>query len=265
MIPGLEDTNFQMLVRMRRPFLYALGTGLLAVVIVITAIIPQINQTYELYSEWQSEKPKLEKLRAKLADIDAVTVSPEFAQVQLVDQTLPSKKPLLEVLTSLNSVTLQSGARVSDFEISPGIVATDAASLEEAQKLRSSTQGPYDALTLELEIEGGFNQLEQFMYLVERVAPFTTISELELNTNSAQISELDESFDTFTATLQTDTYYFTQPISVTVEQALPRISSEDQLVLSELASFTNNDVPAQLEIIGGGLEDLFGVEGLEFE
>lgn len=265
MIPGLENTNFQMMIRMRRPFLYALGVGMLSAVIVIVAVIPQITETVSLFSEWQGEKPKLEKLQNKLQEIDQVTVSPEFTQIELVEAALPSKKPLLEVLTSLNSVTLQSGARVTDFEISPGLVATDAASLEEARKRSSVSAGKYDSLALELEISGGFKQLGEFMYLLERVSPFTTISELELNTNSSQIAELEDSFDVFTATLLTNTYYFTQPIKVTIEQPLPKIAVTDQAVLQELASFTNTIVPAQNEIIGGGLEDLFGVKGLEFE
>lgn len=245
----------------RKAFIIAIGLGLVAFVLVSAVVIPQFQQALELYEDLEREQPKLEKLEQKLAELENIEVSPEFAQIEVVEEALPSKKPLLELMVALNTVSQETGAIVQEFELSPGLVATDSTQSE----ARSSVN--YDELTLDLTIEGTFAQIQDFLLKVEEVAPFTTIVSMEignqLNTNSAEFAQQVEVDPTFEAVLSTETYFFTQSITSRVDTPLPKISQRERDVLNFLASFRPSDLEDQNEIRGGGLQDLFQVGTLE--
>ncbi len=65
------------------------------------------------------------------------------------------------------------------------------------------------------------------------------------------------------ATLETRTYFFTQSIKAAVEAPLAKLTPEDQIVLSELDSFSAIELPLQTQI-EGGVDDLFQVKPLQF-
>lgn len=249
-----EDFNLRIFLATRQQFVLSLVLGFVGVCLVLFAIIPWTQQAYGFFQEWNNEKPTLQKLQAKLQQLQSLEYTPEYSQVGMVSEALPSKKPLLELLTSLNSVSSQTTVSIDSFEISPGLIATDAASLEQVVK----SSGPYDKLTLALKLTGTFESIQEFMVQLERISPFTTITSLDLSDPKPALDgTLFQS-----AELTTETYYFTQPIRVTVDAPLPQLSATDRTVLTALEEFSVTTIPLQTEIRGGGLDDLFGVKGL---
>jgi hypothetical protein len=226
-------------------------------VLISSVVVPQFQQGLDLYNDLQAEKPKLEKLEQKLAELENIAVSPEFAQVEVVEKALPSRKPLLELMVALGSVSQETGTIVKDFELSPGLVASDST------LLTNTTSANYDQLSLDLTIEGTFAQIQDFLLKVEEVSPFTTIVSMEignqLNTNAEEFNQQIEEDPTFEAVLTTETYFFTQPISARIDSPLPKIDQREMDVLNFLASFKPTNLEEQNEIKGGGLEDLFQV------
>lgn len=241
----------------RKALVVSVLLGLVGLVLVSAVVIPQFQQGFDLYGDLQAEKPKLEKLEQKLAELENIEISPEFAQIEVVEEALPSRKPLLELMMALSTVSQDTGTVVKDFELSPGLVASDSTQSE------SSSKTSYDQLSLDLTIEGTFAQIQDFLLKVEEVAPFTTIVSMEIgnqiNTNAEDFSQQVEEDPTFEAVLTTETYFFTQPITARIDTPLPKIAQRELDVLGFLAAFRPTDLEEQREIRGGGLQDLFQV------
>ncbi|MDA1079772.1 MAG: hypothetical protein O2840_03765 [bacterium] len=254
-----QSFNLQLFIHLRQKLVIAIGVGLAAVLVVFLLGVPQVQKIFETQAQLQKETTRLNKLKQKLSELESVTFEPAFGQVEFISETLPSKKPLLELFTSLYAVTQKSGVIIDDFSINPGLVATDSAALAAASQ---SKKDGYDTLELTLSVSGSFDQLQQFILLTETVTPFTTITSFALNASFGETT-IDEK-DTFSAELITKTFFFTQPISVSLEQALPKLVEQDYIVLSELSGYERIELPEQSTILGGGSEDFFQVEGFTF-
>lgn len=256
---GKKEINWEIFFRTRQYLLYTIGLGLLSVGLVLLAAIPQFQQAVDLRSEYQQEEPKLSKLKQKLASLESVRFTPEFAQVDVVNQALPSKKPLLELMVSLSNIAIETGATIESFEISPGIVASDAAEVQ-ANSKRVANQGAVDTLDVTMSVTGSDTAVQSFIREVEQMAPFTTITQLSLTSLLSNSSEAQRE-----ALLSTSTFFFTKSVKATVEAPLPQLSAPEQAVLASLSELVPSQLPEQTEITGGGLEDLFGVDPLLFE
>lgn len=248
----LDSSAIKILFSTRKILVLAVMLGLVGLILVSSVIVPQFQQTMDLYKDMQREEPKLEKLQQKLAALEQVQFSPEYAQIEVVEEALPSKKPLLELMVSLNSVSQETGVVVTDFQLSPGLVASDSTQV--------ASKAAYDQLKLDLNVEGTFDQIQDFLLRVEQASPFSTITLMnignQINTNSAEfIAEGEDAV--FQAELQTETYFFTQPIEARVEAPLPTLAQKELDVLAALAAFRPTDLEEQTEIRGGGLQDLF--------
>lgn len=243
----------------------AVGIGLSAVSagLVLFAIIPQFQEILGLNSQLTNEKPKLERLQRKLVELDNIQFSPEFSQRAIVDAALPSKKPLLELLTSLHTISEADSVSIDDFSLSPGLVATSEAEIVADANRRANAEG-VDTIDVEMTVTGTFANVSKFLINLEKISPFTTITQLGLSSRNSG-DDFDEQASDMQAKITIQSYFFTQSIAASVEAPLPTLNALEQNVLSDLADFSNVDLPEQLEITGGGLEDLFGVDPLEFE
>jgi len=260
-----KDFNVEIFVRMRRNLIYTVGMVLFSLGMVFFAVIPQFKQALELRSEMEAEKPKLEKLKQKLVALENIRFAPEFAQADLVNQALPSKKPLLDLMVSLNDISVTSGAVIESFELSPGMIASDAAVAQlDSRNVRN--QGDVDTLDVGMSVIGTDEAVQMFISELEKIAPFTTITQMSLNSlliPGEQVPAGQE--DNRKAELSTSTFFFTKPIAAAVEAPLPVIDTPDQVILNALAQLIPSELPEQTSISGGGLEDLFGVDPLLFE
>ncbi len=257
-----KPVNLKVFIATRQFFLTTAALVLTILVLLLAAIIPQINASWNLYNQMQAEKPKLEKLKSKLVELQNVQFAPEYAQKATVEQALPSYKPLIELLGSLNSVASTTGVSIDHFEINPGEIATSAASV--AKKASKKSGGPenVDYMDLEIKVSGTFEQVTNFLVSVEKVSPFTSILTMSFGDANSESEEVvaDRQLE---ATLETRTYFFTQSVKATVEAPLPKLTAEDQTVLSELNVFSAIEIPVQNNI-QGGVEDLFQVDPLQF-
>ncbi|MFH2118483.1 MAG: GspMb/PilO family protein, partial [Candidatus Paceibacterota bacterium] len=193
----------------------------------------------------------------KAQELEQLKFSPEFAQAEQINRVLPSHKPLLELLNNLNSVAGETKVSITDFEISPGEIASDSTQAKEAGSSKKSNTD-YDRLDLDLTIVGPLPQVRMFMDLIEKVSPLTTITNLTIDrkVNNSQIE------DATRADLSLSAYYYTKPISSTLSSALPIISEEEKRVFQAILEFSPTQIEGQTTIISGNNNDLFGIQGL---
>lgn len=253
-----SEFNYKIIWITRRKLVYTVAMAALGLGLIAFAIYPQIQESLDLQAKYSKEHPKFEKLQAKLADLRSIESTTEYAQADIVNAALPSRKPLLEFLTSLNSIAVANNIVVGNFELNPGQISTESA---DTNARAPQAAGAVDMLELELEIEGSFDELQQFLLDIEKISPFTTITKLSLGQGA---SAADRGTDrAIKASLSTSTYFFTQSIKATVDAPLPKLTAMDRNVLTALTQFQNYDLPVQTEVVGGGVEDPFGVDKLQ--
>lgn len=120
-------------------------------------------------------------------------------------------------------------------------------------------------MPLSFTIKGTFDQVTQFMDLLEKVAPFTTISSFEITGGGAstQAGADPNVPEVIQVSIETETFFFNPNVKRVATSPLPKLSQENAIVIAKLAEFMTIPLPEQREITGGGSEDLFGVGAIE--
>ena len=121
-----------------------------------------------------------------------------------------------------------------------------------------------DTFTIKLTVRGSLDQINRFLELINQVAPLTNVTQTELNLGGKSVlAKLGIKTD-FEADIVLETYFFTQPILSTVDSPLPEVSGQEETVITELNNFIYQSAVQPDQVFGGGLQDLFGVEELQF-
>lgn len=267
----LETTelNIRHLMDARRYLLFAVGVVLVAVLLLVVGLVPQISASQELLSKRGQETTRLKNLETKAQELQNMASSPIINQMFTVEKVLPSKKPLLEMLSSLNLSARESQVAITSLELTPGAISTESAAVDSsaanAKRRTSATKSKVvDTLNVDLEVEGEISAVNRFIELVEKRAPLSTITSISLRKLSTG-GDLASGNERFGATLTVSSHFFAQSVTSTVESALPKLDDKQQQLLSELRSFLIPEEQIQREIQGGGLIDLFGVDQPELE
>lgn len=252
----LSSFNLNVLLGSRKNLVMAIAFGLTGLIL-LGLTYTQAGGALATNKKMATEQQKITQLNIKAQQLEQLKLSPEFAQAETVNRVLPSHKPLLELLNNLNSVAGETSVSITEFEISPGEIASD--STQVAQQTTKKKQTDYDRLDLKLTIIGELGQIRRFMDLIERVSPLTTITSLTVDrkVEGGQLS------NTTRADLALSTYYYTKSIASTLSSPLPEISAREREVFQDILSFTPSELESQTEIIGGSNEDLFGINGLD--
>jgi Tfp pilus assembly protein PilO len=108
----------------RRYLSMAVGLIVLVIGLVVGVIWPQAMEILDLQGTVAKQDKLVSQLQLKEQQLQQLPNSPTFAQVEKVNLVLPSKKPLLELLTSINKAVTTSGVSVSSIELAPGSIAT---------------------------------------------------------------------------------------------------------------------------------------------
>ncbi len=269
---NIEKLNIRYLLTTRRPLLLTGILGLVSVLLLLAVGLPQVQQNFTLWNTWQKEKAARDQLRKKVAQLQQVSTDITADQAALVNTVMPSRKPLLELLSGLNQVALLTNVTFQTVELSPGSIATVAAETTPTTKRTGNTRKAnqeYETLEVDLTVTGRLGDINRFFQQVEQVAPATTITALSLQKQAGrasltvatteQIAPADEVYE---ADMTVETYYFTKSISATLDSPLPTIGAAEQALLEQMRSYTKGSVQTQDRIEGGGLQDLFG-SGIE--
>lgn len=264
-----SEFNFNTIFRFRRYLTYGVGLIFLSLAIIVAGLIPQITESMALYNQLSTERAMEANLERKVNELQTVQATNDFSQKDLVDQVLPSKKPLLELLTGLSSSASRTQVSFTDFTVSPGEISTQSSEVTINASTSRRPRGTgsktpkkktSDKIDVKLTVQGSLTNVQRFFEQVESIAPFTTITSLSLN-QPGRVNDDEERL--VEADLVVTTYYFTQSISAALEEPLPIIGESEKEVLNAIRFFNYSSIEEQQQILGGGLSDLFGIEGLE--
>lgn len=254
-----QQNNIKYFYNTRRFLVWAGFLGLLSVGIIILSIVPQVSSTSNLYNEMLKENKRLAQLRVKVAQLDDAVNSTIFVNSDKINLTLPSRKPLLELLSGLNNIGNKTQVSFTDISLTPGKISTESAETAASAKKKEANTGAkkYEVLDLDVTVTGKIQNINQFLKEAELLAPFTNVTAMTLNERTTGGQTVSFADTLFEAKLTITTYFFNRAITASIDTSLPELTAAQQTVINGIQNFTYTTIETQNEIKGGGLENLF--------
>lgn len=255
MIENKETFNWRLFWNTRKEFVLAILLFSLSALVLLVGVFQQISPVQETLSELSKKQAELDKFQNKANNLEALVTGPEKNSFPEVDSVLPSYKPLLELLSNLNSTANSTQVVIKNFSLNPGAIASDS-----TQVKKSNSGQAYDYLDLDFSVIGPLWRIQSFMSLIEQSSPISTITRMALNRDISENPDSEAQ-----ANLVLRTFYFTQAIKTTISSPLPEISAKDEQILAEIRQLIPNNLEKQNEVIKGDRGDLFGIQGMTIE
>jgi|GEM_PF-2050209 len=263
-----QDLNLKLLLNSRKNLLMSIVVAWVSVVMVFFAIKPQIENIFVASKKLDLEKKQFQKVTLKINELKQIEISDQFKQKEKVDEVLPSHKPVLELLYNLHQTVQSSQVSIVSMLINPGSIASSSAELDLVASSKNQEAVPtksrrFDKLEMELVIKGESDQVDQFLETVERIAPFTSV--VELNIKESNKNESGELIALSEAEILLNTYFYTQVISTSVDATLPTVGEKELRAFNTIQQFIPSGYELPTDINNANIEDLFDVPGFKFQ
>lgn len=268
LLTQLKQLNFRRLIYVRRYLLLSVTMLLMALLIVVFAILPQVERIVATQRMIQTENQVLANLRRKIQGLAQVNDLAEYANRDKVDLALPFQKPLLPVLETARRVSLESGARIVNIETSPGRIAsisaqsvvsgtaTAAAAVVTTPEPVGDQVHGVDKMDVSVTVEGTLAQISNYITQIELSTPLTSVTEIRLTDIGVGAGGTPQ----FSAGLRLSSYYFTRAIQVAIDAPLPETGARERGFLQQLEQYNVGQSQNQSPTVeGGGQNDLFGI------
>lgn len=255
MIENINEFNWKLFWNTRKELVLAVLFFVLSLMILFIGILQQIKPIKTDLAELKDRQLELAKFAEKAEQLKQLASDPNFNQSSSIDKVLPSHKPLLEILSNLNSVAQNSEVVIKNFSLNPGEIATDTTKVK-----KTTSNQRYDYLDLDFSVSGPLWKIQKFLTLIEQVTPISTVTSIAINRN------IDEDKDAQAqADLVLRTFFFTQPIKTTIASPLPTIAAGDRQIINNINELIPNTLEAQKDIITGDRGNLFGLQDQKIE
>ncbi len=250
MIKNINEINWKLFWNTRKELVLAILFFIISFIMLLAGIIQQIKPITIDVTELKSKKAELAKFSEKSEQLKQLAADPNFKQSSSIDKVLPSHKPLLEILSNLNTIAYHSEVIIKNFSLNPGEIATDTTKVK-----KSTSNQRYDYLDLDFSVSGQLWKIPDFITLIEQVTPISTVTSISINRN------IDENKDAQAqADLVLRTFFFTQPIKTTITNPLPVIAAADRKIINSINELIPNNLETQENVITGNRGNLFGLQ-----
>jgi len=194
-----------------------------SLVILVIIFGPVGKKTRSSLAIKKSLTNKLEVLETKLRLLEGVDQVLIDVRVERMEAVFPSKKPVIELISSLSQLASSHGLSFGGVSLSPGVLEeTEAAELGD--------------LGFGFEVEGSFEKVSSFMHDLENVAPLMKIDDvsLKIKTNPLFISDQN----VVSAGMQVSAFFQAPPKTLgAVTQPVGLLSREEESLLNKLVGF----------------------------
>lgn len=255
MIEDKKEINWKLFWNTRKEMVLAVLFFVLSLMIVLIGIIKQISPIQKDLKTLKEKEAEVAKFLEKSEQLKQLAVDPNFNQSSDIDKVLPSHKPLLEILSNLNSIANNSEVIIKNFSLNPGEIATDTTKVK-----KTTNNQKYDYLDLDFSVSGPLWKIQDFLNLIEKVTPISTITSISISRNIDDDKNAQAQAD-----LVLRTFYFTQPIKTTITSPLPSIAAVDRKILNDVNELIPNDLEQQDSVIKGDRGNLFGLQNKSVE
>lgn len=248
------------IVNHRRDLVLASAVVVVGVVVLLFLVVGQISAILELQNQVQTAQQEKIQLQQKNQVLQEATSNPLLAQEEAINSALADVKPLTQLLTALSGVADSAQVAVTKVNLSPGLISSESAKVAAGAPVSNSTIPGVDIMKIEITVQGAFSQINDFLVRLDNMSPLVIVNVFKLQDSSGR-----EEIDRFEATLTLDTYFYTQSVATTLTQELPTVDAASLQIVDEIATFSRTNFALPTQIVGGGVEDLFGLSQSELE
>jgi len=245
-----KEFNWRLFWNTRKELVLGILFFVLSLMILLIGILQQIKPIQNDLKELKDKQAELAKFSEKAEQLKQLAIDPNFSQSSSIDKVLPSHKPLLEILSNLNSVAYSSEVVIKNFSLNPGEIATDTTKVK-----KTTNNQRYDYLDLDFSVSGPLWKIQNFLTLIEQVTPISTVTNISINRNIDEDKNAQAQAD-----LVLRTFFFTQPIKTTITSPLPVIASADRKIIEDINELIPNTLEQQKDVITGNRGNLFGLQ-----
>ncbi len=208
----------------------------------LTFFRQMVSNSLILLGESQSKKQKLDNLTRKFNQLQNFKADVLEKQVRELEQVFPSKKPVLEIINTLNLLAIENQVSLGAVNLNPG-------KLEEKENMATSAS-ELQNFKLSFMVNGEIEKISQFVKDLQQSAPLNKIKELGvgLNPQAKNISSVS---------LMLEVYFQPLPKALpSLEMPLSVLNAEEEETLTQLSAFKFFPLKT-LPNVTTGKEDIF--------
>ena len=231
--------------------------GVVITFVVFGPVLTRLKSRLTTHTKLIKEHDRLATKLETLEGIDRVLVS---ERVKKMEEVFPSKKPIVQLMGSLNSLASEYNLSFGGITLRPGSLAEEEVDPKKAkEKLKSKLPAELRDLRFGFQIAGSFDSIAEFMDELENLAPLMKIDQLSLTIKSNPY--LEGQTVSVIADIEVEAYYQIPPKSLgSVGKPVELLSQDDEKILNRLFSFKTYE--AVIPVAPTGKVDLFST-GLE--
>lgn len=217
----------------------------LFIVFSLFIFFPVLSKSFKLKRENKENTQELAKLNNKLGKLEAIDENEIKRRVQLLESIFPSKKPVLNLLNSLERLSEEEEVSFGGIELKPG---------EIGKVKKSATQN----FKISFTINGKLNNISSFISDLERTSPLMKIENLNLNIKKQKQNqeENQEEENLLTAVFSVRVFYQSLPEAIgAIDQPLPVFSDKEREALKTILSY--RVFPQIKQVVSTGKENPF--------
>lgn len=224
------------------------GVVIIIIILTLTVFRPTLVNVFKLREKNQKNKEMLAKLIDKAQKLEAIDEVEIKKRVELVEEVLPSQKPVLELLSSLEQLSVEEGVVFGGLELKPG-------KIDELSKSKTERE----EFEISFNIEGNLSNISSFVNKLEKTPPLMKIErmDLKLSRGRENISETEE-IGSLKAALGVRVFYQFLPKTIgAIDQPLAMLSSKEREILNKISSYRT--IPKIQSNAVTGKENLFSL------
>lgn len=231
------------------------GLGI-ALVLLLIVVKPTITKLQERTVASNKLKSQINKLETKLEVLEGIDDNQIMERVEKMEEVFPSKKPVVQLMSSLSQLAGQNHLIFGGITLRPGLLGDEAEITKNKKSKKIDQPENLADLKFAFQIEGYYDDISAFMHDLENVAPLMKIESVNLSVKSNPLFETSDLL--VAANIEVTAYYQPPPKSLgAVTTTVPLLSKRDEVLLNRLFSFklftrVTPTVPT-------GKSDLFGL------
>jgi len=225
-----------------------------SLVLIIVVFGPVMNKLRERIVAKKLLSQQLVGLNEKLSVLNGVDPLLINERVVKMERVFPSKKPVVELMSSLSSLSAERGLSFGGVSLSPGDLSGEEESAKPKSKKVTINPELHD-LKFGFEIGGDFEAISAFLKDLESVAPLMKIDKVSLAIKTNPLFERTKTV--VVANIDVSAYYQAPPKKLgAVSKSVALLTRKDEVLLNKLIGFKTFE--AVIPVATTGQADLFG-------
>ncbi len=225
------------------------GLGLVLLVVVLGPVSTKLRERVATKKKLTTDLGKLKTKLDVLSGIDSILID---ERVKRMETVFPSKKPVVELISTLSQLSGRHGLSFGGVSLKPGSLKEEEET-KKSKKKATTKAGLYD-LKFGFKVGGDFDDILAFMNDLENIAPLMKVEQVGLSIKSNPLFERELTM--VVADINVAAFYQPPPKSLgAVSKPVELLSREDEAVLNQLVNFKTFE--AVFPVAPTGKVDLF--------